>query len=373
MNKKEISEIKKQLTPANCSITRICGCYVDGEKNKRMELKEAFLSLPEEESFKYFEILRKALSGRLGKNLLNMEFPLNQESIGGTQDFLLKLRDSNLADDELLEEFYDKVIKNYDYAENYYIILIHAAYDIPGKSSDNQEMFDASDEVYEHILCAICPVKLSKSGLSYEAEENRITNRQRDWVVDMPMHGFLFPAFNDRSSDIHGMLYYSKKPQELQGRFLDEVFGCKRVLAADEQKDIFNNIVSTVLGDDGKFEQLVSVYEQLDELVEENKYNPEPVILDRNAVLQLLAGSEITAEQLGVFDVAWDSCADENAELLVENIYPGKAITVELPGVNVKSDTSDIVRLEHKIIDGRYCLVIPTDRDISIDGVVVRN
>ena len=37
MNKKEISEIKKQLTPANCNITRICGCYVDAEKNKKTD------------------------------------------------------------------------------------------------------------------------------------------------------------------------------------------------------------------------------------------------------------------------------------------------------------------------------------------------
>ena len=49
MNKKEISEIKKQFTPNNCAITRICGCYVDGEKNKKTKLKEAFLSLSEEE------------------------------------------------------------------------------------------------------------------------------------------------------------------------------------------------------------------------------------------------------------------------------------------------------------------------------------
>ena len=144
MNKKEISEIKKQFSPNNCAITRICGCYVDGEKNKKTELKEAFLSLSEEEMFKYFEIFKKTLSGTIGKNLINMEFPLDQEKEGGTQEFLMKLRGSKLQDNSILEEFYDKIIENYDYGENYYIILIHAVYDIPGKSSDGQEMFDAS-------------------------------------------------------------------------------------------------------------------------------------------------------------------------------------------------------------------------------------
>ena len=186
MNKKEISEIKKQFTPENCSLTRICGCYVDGEKNKKTELKEAFLSLSEEEMFKYFEIFRKSLSGTIGKNLMNMEFPLEQETEGGTQHFLMKLRESKLTDDALVESFYDKIIENYDYPENYYIILIHGVYDIPGKSSDGAEMFDASDEIYEHIMCCICPVKLSKAGLCYNAETNSIQDRIRDWIVELP-------------------------------------------------------------------------------------------------------------------------------------------------------------------------------------------
>ena len=147
MNKKETLEIRKQFTNENCAITRICGCYVDAEKQIRTELKEAFLSLPEEEIFKYYEIFKKTLSGTVGKNLLNMEFPLETESEGGTQEFLLKLRNSRLTDDALLEEFYNRVIDSYDYAENYLILLVHAAYDIPGKSTDGSEMFDASDEI----------------------------------------------------------------------------------------------------------------------------------------------------------------------------------------------------------------------------------
>ena len=102
MNKKEVLEIRKQFTPENCAITRICGCYVDHEKEKKTELKKAFLSLPEEEGFKYFDIFKHTLSGTLGKNLINMEFPLEQELPGGTQEFLLKLRDSKLQDDLLL-------------------------------------------------------------------------------------------------------------------------------------------------------------------------------------------------------------------------------------------------------------------------------
>lgn len=210
MIKQEINEIKRLYTPSNCSITRICGCYVDGEKNKKTEFREAFLSLPEEEIFKYFELLRKTLSGSPGKNLLDLEFPLASEEEGGTQEFLLRLRESRLKDDALLEEFYDKVISSYEYVGNYLILLIHDAYDVPGKTSDGLTMDDASDTVYEYILCSICPVNLSKPGLSYDATANEFHNRVRDWIVEMPEAGFLFPAFNDRASDIHSVLYYSK-------------------------------------------------------------------------------------------------------------------------------------------------------------------
>ena len=162
MNKKEVTEIKKLFTKERCCLNRLCGCYVDADKNKVVQFKEAFLSLPEEEIFKYLNIFKQTLSGTIGKNLLNMEFPLEQELSGGTQEFLLQLRDSKLQDDMLIEEFYQKIIENYNYGENYYIILIHVAYDIPGKSTDGTEMFDASDEVFEYVLCSICPVHLSK-------------------------------------------------------------------------------------------------------------------------------------------------------------------------------------------------------------------
>ncbi len=288
MNKKEISEIKKQFSPANCSITRICGCYVDGDKNKKTELKEAFLSLSEEEMFKYFEIFKKTLSGTLGKNLLNMEFPTNQEADGGTQEFLMRLRTSRLTDDELIQQFYDRIIENYDYPENYYIILVHAVYDIPGKSSDGLDMFDASDEIYEHLLCSICPVKLSKAGLCYNAETNLIEDRIRDWIVEMPESGFLFPVFNDRSTDIHGLLYYSKNAEALHDLFIDQVLGCTAPMSAGGQRDSFNMLVEETLGDDCDYNTVISIHEKLNELIEAQKDEPEPVVLTKPEVKRLL-------------------------------------------------------------------------------------
>ena len=372
MNKKEILEIRKQFTPANCAITRICGCYVDHEKTKKMESKEAFLSLPEEEAFKYFDIFKKTLSGTVGKNMLNLEFPLDAEMPGGTQEYLLKLRDSKLEDDMLLEEFYDKVIATYDYAENYYIVLIHAMYDIPGKSSDGLEMFDASDEVYEYLLMSICPVSLSKAGLSYNAEDNRIQDRIRDWIVDMPVKGFLFPAFNDRSTDLHSVLYYTKKSEDLQPEMIDQLLGAQMPMSADTQKETFQMIIEDTLGEDGDYETVRNIHETLNDLSEEHKEEPEPLSLDKTEMKKIFEQSGVDAEKMENFDRNFEENAGEKASLLATNIAETRKFNIETPDVVIKvnPDRADLV--ETRIIDGRQCLVIPVDDHIEVNGISVR-
>ncbi len=372
MNKKEILEIRKQFTPANCAITRICGCYVDHEKNKKLESKDAFLSLPEEEAFKYFDIFKKTLSGTVGKNMLNMEFPIDAEMPGGTQEFLLKLRDSKLEDDMLLEEFYDKVIATYECSENYYIILIHAMYDILGKTSDDLEMFDASDEVYEYLLVSICPVSLSKAGLCYNAEDNRIEDRIRDWIVDMPDKGFLFPAFNDRGTDLHSTLYYTKKSSDLQPEMIDQLLGARIPMSADDQKESFRMIIEDTLGDDGDYETVRSIHETLNDLIEEHKEEPEPLALDKTEMKKVFEQSGVDAEKMENFERNFEENAGEKAMLLASNITETKKFNIETPDVVIKVDPGRADLIETRIIDGRQCLVIPVDDHIEVNGINVR-
>lgn len=369
MNKKEVLEIKKQFSHERAVISRICGCYVDGEKNIRTQMKEAFFSLPEEETFKYFKIFQKTLSGRFGKNLINLEFPLKQEGLGGAQNFLLWLRDSALDDEEALEAFYQNIIENYFYPEGYYIILIHGTYDIPGKAQDNTEMFDASEDVYEFLLCSICPVKLSKPGLAYKAEDNRIENRIRDWVVEEPMHGFLFPAFNDRGSDIHGMLYSSRKPEELQPDFVQGVFGCQMQLSAESQRDAFNVLVADVLGDKCDYEAVKNIHEHLTEMVEETKDSPDPLVLTKPDVKRLFEMSGVPEEKLETFDQTFEVAAGEKASLLATNIAVGKRFNIETPDVVVKVNPERMDLVETRIIDGKECLVITVNDHIEVNGV----
>ncbi len=350
MNKKEIAEIKKQFTQEKCAITRICGCYVDGEKNKKTELREAFLSLPEEEIFKYFNIFRKALSGSIGRNLLNMEFPLEAEEQGGAQEFLLGLRDSALKDDTLLEAFYD----------------------VPGRAADGAEMFDASDEVYEYILCCICPVTLSKPGLAYDEENNTFRTRTLDRVVDMPDIGFLFPAFNDRGTDIHSLLYYAAKPEELRFDFVEPVLGCEAPLSAGGQKETFQTLVEETLGEECEYEVVRNIHEKLNEMIEEKKDEPEPVVLDKAEVKRLLEYSGVEEERLSDFDERYDAAAGERAQLVAANLANTRQFEIKTPDVIVKVNPERTDLVQTRLIDGRQCLVIELNNEVEVNGISVR-
>lgn len=372
MQKQEISEIKKLLTQKNCSITRICGCYVDGEKNKKTQFKQAFLALPEEEMFKYFEILRKTLSGTLGKNLITLEFPLKSEEPGGTQEFLLRLRDSKLKDDALLDEYYDKIIANYEYVGNYLILVIHDVYDVPGKTSDGIEMEDASDEIYEYILTCICPVELSKPGLSYNPEENAFQNRIRDWVVTLPETGYLFPAFNDRSSDIHSALYYSKDPEELKESFVAEVLGCPLPLSAGGQKETFQALIEETLGEECDIEVVKNIHDKLTEMVEEHKEEPEPLVLAKNEVKTIFADSGVSNEKLEEFDKYYDETAGETTSLLASNVMNTRTFEVKTPDVVIKVNPERTDLIETRNIGGRECLVIELGGNVVVNGITVR-
>jgi len=372
MNKKDVLEIKKQFSRDNCAITKICGCYVDHEKNKILKMKEAFLSLPEEEEFKYFEIFKHTLSGTLGKNMVQMEFPLEQEEEGRSQEFLLKLRNSKLDDDILLDQFYDMVLESFDYGENYLILLIHNMYDIPGKSTAGDEMFDASDEVYQHILCSICPVKMSKPGLSYNPVSNNIEQRIRDWIVEQPVNGFLFPAFEERSTDIHSMLFYAKNPEVQQECLFMDVFGTVMPLSPKSQKETFQTVLEEALGDDGDYETMKTIHENLVALVEENKENPQPVILSQPEVKQLLERSGIKPEAMEHFDEVYENAAGKKTEFIAANITDTKKFNIETPDIVIKVNPDRTDLIETRVIDGKQCLVITVDDHVQVNGVSVR-
>lgn len=261
MNKREILELKKRFKKDATTVSRVCGCYVDADKNIVSTFNENFLGLPDEDLFKYIDILKKSLGGKFGNNLFDIEFSTESEKHGGNQQILMAIRDSDLKNDDMLTSFYEHIIDVYCHAGNYLILLFIDNYDVMTKTSDNQKL-DESEEVYKYIICSVCPVDLSKPALGYKEKENTIASRTRDWVVGAPESAFLFPAFNDRSTDIHSALFFTKKPVDIHTEFIDAVLQSKDIVSQDDKRDRFMNCVVNSVKDDSS-ETLLNVYSEI--------------------------------------------------------------------------------------------------------------
>ena len=372
MTRKELNEIKSQYTLEDCGILRLCGCYVDGERNKITQFNENFLNLPEEEKHKYFDIFKKTLSGTPGKNLVDMKFNVDAYADEGARTFLMNLRDSGLKDDRLLNEFYDRIINNYSYVGNYLILLINQVYDIPAVTTDNIEMDDASDEVYSYILCSICHVNLSKSGLGYDEEDNNFHDKKQNHMVDVPDVGFLFPAFNKRSADEDMTLFYTKDVSEFEDGLIDCLLDCAVPLPAKQQKETFTSLVNEALGEEADLEIVKNIHENLEQIIEEKKQeSPAPVMLDKTEMKDLLEKSGVKEEKLENFEEHFEMAAGEHGKLVASNVSSGKKFEVKTPDVVIKinSDKTDIVSTQ--VIDGRQCLVIQIDERLEVNGISV--
>ncbi|NLL30897.1 MAG: DUF4317 domain-containing protein [Clostridiales bacterium] len=421
MNKKDILELKRRFKKEDCTFTRLAGCYVNGEKNIILNINETFLNMEEDEFFKYLEIAKKTLSGTIGNNLLELNFPISEEEMGGRQKSLMVLKASKLKDEDLLENFYQLIIDTYDYTGNFLILLFHDAYDVLTKTTDNGKL-DESEEVYEYIICAICPVTLSKPALGYLEDENKIGARNRDWVVGPPDIGFVFPAFTDRSTDIHSVMYYTKNAKDPHPEIMEEVLGCYSKQTAAEKKETFQAIVGkAIAGDEEKANEVyIELQEGLNYIMEETDSikgtNREPIVLTNDTVKEILVETgvpeEITekieksyVEVFGDTPPVVEDLLDEKALKANEKIKREKELVkkvqileeqlektkeamaldsekgqaseadkalIEGYDVVLQVKAEKVAQIKSEIIDGKKCLVVPLEEDeqanvISID------
>ena len=369
MDKKAIAEIRKLMTMNNCRIDRIRGCYVDENREIVTELKETFLALEESTVEKYCEIFRQTLGGKLGKNLFNLEFPLTEEEPGGRQDLLYRVQQSGLDDSTLVRAFFDRVIETAKFPDKYLILLAHGIYDIPGRTSDGIDMDDASDYVYDFILCSICPVILLKEGLCYDSEKMCFLDRRSDWAVQRPDAGFLFPAFNDRGSDIHQLLYFARRPDEMHPELTDDLLGCPMPLPEEDQRGVFKNVVEATLGRDCDFENVKNIHEAIGQLIEQEKDSGEPPQIEKVQLRRILYENGAADDALETFDAAFDDAVGEGGALMAENAADTKKLEIKTPSlrITVKAEMADMIKT--RFIDGIEYLTIPVADDIEVNGI----
>ena len=378
MDKKEIAEIRKILTKDHCRIDKIAGCFVGEDGAVIAQIKDTFHALSEEDTAGYLELFRKALMGKIGRNLYSMEFPLSEEQQGGRQAQLYQLLRSQFTEPGLIERLCDRIVQNLDHAGRHLILLGMGAYDIPSKTSDGEEMEDASDYVYQFVICCICPVVEVKEGLCFDEETLSFVSKRSDLGVQMPMLGFLFPAFNDRMPDIHELLYYAKNEDERHLELVDELVGAEEVPVTESvQKEIFTELVEKTLGRACNFENVKTLTENMNEMIREDKEQgaEAPLELGRSQVLNLIALTRPAEERGGIeesFEKAYEETVGTEQPFRAESIGGRTVMEIKSPSIkiSVKSDMTALITT--KIIDGREFLMIPVQDDIEVNGIRIR-
>lgn len=370
MIQSEISEIKKILTNTDCCIHGLAGCYVDTEKQVHVIPQGKFLVLPEEEQHKYFDLIKKAFSGRIGRNLLNLAFRTEGGKTALNRVEMLSLLTSELKDETILQSYFEKIKDAYAYIDNYYIMVVYGVYDVPGLSSDGMEMEDASDIVYKFNLTLLCPLKPSKAGLIYNPIDNSLENAMRNMMVESPMHALLFPAFTERASDVHSALYYAKKPTDLAEGLLSDVFGCEIPATAEKQNEIFIQAIEAV--PEMTFDKAKAIYSNMREHEMETKDDPDAMVVEKKDAARILEESGFEEEEIQTFQKTFEEQTEENGKVLMSNVFAGSnklKIKSGKTEVSLPMECTDAI--EVRKIDGRNCIVIEINDDLLVNGLKI--
>ena len=372
MDKKGIAEVKKCFKKEDCRIDRMVSCFVNEEGEVISRFSDSFYALEDKELFKYCELFKQSLSGKLGRNLYTLAFPLEEENEGGKQQELYQLLQSELKEEALYDAFFEKVRKDYPIPGKHLLLLAHGVYDVPKKTTDGLVLEDASENVYSFLLFALCPVSLLKEGLCFDQQSDSFISRSEDFVVQKPEISFLYPAFHDRGCDIHELLYRCKKREDSLDSLPETLFGTPLPMGEKQQKNCFSKLVEEILQEDCTFENVRLLQEELAEL--QNKENEEEreQSLPKNQVKALLEKAGATEEQLLNFSSLYDEeLGEKNESLFLENLADS---TLRLDSDNVhlriKNEVSAI--LESRIIDRKEYLLLPISDNLECNGISIR-
>lgn len=371
MNKRDISEVKKLLAKKTCRIDKISGCMVDGDGKCSDVIGSNLYRMDEDEADLYLGLVRKALSGKIGKNLYNVDFPLSEEKEGGKQHVLHAFLNDQLDTDEKIRKFCQNIADNIHMDSAYAILIAKGVYDVPAKAKDGAVLEDASDEVYLFELTCICPVKVGKKTLVFDEKEKNLASSGTVLSIEAPVAGFLYPAFDNRQTNIHASLYYAKKETERHQDLFDLVFGTELKTAESDQKELLAAIVEKTLGRDCDFDQVRSINDAVNQASKELSGTDEPAEIGKRDLKRILRDSGVPSEKLDSFDEIYDEIAGEKNSFGAENIDTGSTVKMESQSVKISMKNEIAGTLETKVIGGREFLLIPIQDDITFNGVQI--
>lgn len=372
MNEKEIAEIRRRFRPEKSNIARVRGCYVNEKREIVSAFDQSLRIMSQEESEALLGILKKTLSGTLGKNLIDIEFATRQVVEGEEHKLLMALKNSALDDEEAVQTFYERVLQVLDLDQNYLILLAYDKYDVPNYAKDGERQGDSTD-VFSYFLCSVCPVKMTKPALGYYAPENMFRNISIDWVVSPPELGFMFPAFDDRSTNIYNAVYYTRNIAENHAEFIEAMFKTDVPMPAVAQKETFEAVLSDSVADGCSLQVVQAVHEQLSGLIAEHKANKirEPLVVSKQTVKDVLESCGVSQAHTAAFEERYDAAFGADKAISPRNVVDTRQLEVRTPDVTIRVSPGCGDLVETRILNGRKYILIRADQGVEVNGVPI--
>ena len=373
MNEKENGEIRRHTRRDRSNMTAIYGCYVNAQKTILSQFRLSTGMMSENEGDRYFGFMKKILSGGVGRNLIDIGFSTQQVMEGEEHKLLMALRESKLANEELLGQFYGKIIEAVESEDNYLILIGYDAYDVPFKNKNDDDDTDRAEETYRYLLCGICPVKDSKPTLTYDSEEKVFHDGAIRQQLAPPTVGFLFPSFDDRTTNIYHAQLNTRDVGDNQEALVKALFNTEPVMAAKDQKQAFEALLERSLDEECSMEVVQAVQTELTQLMAMHKESKvaDPLLISKDQVEAVLTANGVSEEKISKFSVEYDDTFGFEAELHPKNVVDQKHFQVKTPEVtiNVAPEASHLVQT--RIIDGMKYILIAADDNVEVNGVNV--
>lgn len=373
MNEKEVGELRRRTRRDRSNMAAIYGCYVNANKEIISSFRQSVGMMPENEAEKYFAVLKRVLSGGLGKNLIDISFRTSQVADSPEHKLLMQLRETALQDDELRMTLYQKIIDHVTFEENYVILIGADAYDVPFKDKNGEVQEDSSTEVYRYLMCAVCPVKQSKPALRYMSESKEFHDCGVSQQICAPELGFLFPAFDDRATNIYNALFYTHSTKQSNEALIDALFHVPAPKPAAEQKQSFEALLSNSLGDACSMDVVQIVHEQLRQSIDMHKESkdPDPLLVGKEQLKTVLKSSGVPEQEMSKFSVEFDEAFGAETQLHPKNIIDNRHFEVKTPDVSIKVSPERADLIETRVIGGVKYILICADENVEVNGVSI--
>ena len=371
MNQKELNEIRRRFKLDKNSISRIYGCYVNSSREIIAYIDESMGLMSQEEQEMYLGLLKKALSGGLGRNLINIEFSTAQVAGSDEHRLLQAVRQSSAQDKDAREALYRRIIDAMDMGEtNYLILLAHERYDVPFKARDGARLEDGS-EVFSYFVCAICPVKPGKELLSYIAEEKTFHNRSAGWAAGMPEMGFLFPAFDGRRTNLYNCLFYTHSSGADNQPLIDALFHVQPPMPADEQRDTFGGVLRNALDEECSLAVVQQVRQELKDRIDawQETKSDDPLVVSGDELKDVLESCGVSEDKRMQFGAQFDESFGGGAVLNPRNLIDVKKCVLKTPDVSITVNPERPDLVETRTIGGVRYLLIKADEGVELNGI----